>query len=371
MKKIILFIALCMTLGGCKKEEIFIPGKIAFLSVDYDRKETLIYIINLNGTNRKELTKISFPISMAASASLDGRKIAFITHPREQKGGSIWIVDTETGSQTRLTDGNSFNIIPRWSPNSKKLAFSSDCDGNFEVYTIDVDGKNLRRLTDNPLNDYVQDWSPDGKKIIFQRKFVKEEKNELTLVDKYGHIIKKIDQGTFTEEYPQLYLINPDGLNIEQLAEGFSKTRAPRWSPDGKNIVFDAEDEKGKLATYIIEVENKRLEKIMDDTKRFYMWSSDGKKVAFVDYNKDGPGISVVNIEDKKIYKIIKGLKGKIWDFPIWTPDEKRIIFALISPNEKNSDIYSLTLDGKLKNLTNTPNISEYSPQWLPIQEIK
>ncbi|MEW6680391.1 MAG: hypothetical protein AB1297_05155 [bacterium] len=369
MKKIILFIALCITLVGCKKEEISILGKIAFLTMDYDRKEAIICTMNLDGTDKKKLMKTFFPINMFISASPDGTKIAFTIYSKKQKGSNIWILDTETGSQTRLTDDNSFNTPPCWSPNSKKLAFSSNRDGNYEVYTIDVDGSNLKRLTDNLLNDYPSGWSPDGEKIAFSRVFV-EEKRGGDLVDwNDGHIIK--EGGTYTEISYQIYLMDQNGKNIEKLAEGFKETSSPLWLSDGKKIVFNAEDVNGKETSFIIDVASKKIEKLMEETGVFYARSPDGKKIAFVDYNKERLGIYTVNIDDKKIHKIIRDLKGTVGGPLIWTQDEKMMIFTLISPDRKNSDIYSLNLNGKLKNLTNTPNISEYNPQWLPIQEIK
>jgi TolB protein len=53
-----------------------------------------------------------------------------------------------------------------WSPDGRKLAFTSDRDGNAEVYTINSDGSGLRRLTNNPEYDGDAVWSPDGRQLV-------------------------------------------------------------------------------------------------------------------------------------------------------------------------------------------------------------
>jgi len=56
-----------------------------------------------------------------------------------------------------------------WAQASEKvqIAFSSERDGNYEIYVMDADGNNQRRLTNNPANESGPSWSPDGQKIAF------------------------------------------------------------------------------------------------------------------------------------------------------------------------------------------------------------
>ena len=48
-----------------------------------------------------------------------------------------------------------------------QIAFSSERDGNKEIYVMDADGRNQRRLTKNRHQDWEPSWSPDGKRIVF------------------------------------------------------------------------------------------------------------------------------------------------------------------------------------------------------------
>ncbi len=56
---------------------------------------------------------------------------------------------------------------PVWSPDGSRIAFYSNRDGNFEIYTIHPDGTNLRRLTHSDAGDGEMTWSPDGSKVAY------------------------------------------------------------------------------------------------------------------------------------------------------------------------------------------------------------
>ena len=54
-----------------------------------------------------------------------------------------------------------------WAREEAQIAFSSNRDGDLEIYVMDEDGKNLRNLTNHPMSDYEPAWSPDGQSIAF------------------------------------------------------------------------------------------------------------------------------------------------------------------------------------------------------------
>ena len=71
-------------------------------------------------------------------------------------------------SPTRLTnDDAALDTQPAWSPDGTKIAFSSDRDGNFEIYVMQPDGSNPTRLTNNLSLDGEPNWSPDGTRMVF------------------------------------------------------------------------------------------------------------------------------------------------------------------------------------------------------------
>jgi len=64
-----------------------------------------------------------------------------------ESGGNLWKVARDGGVASRLTTDKGFDIMPRFSPNGKTIAFTGDYDGNVDVYTISAEGGPVTRLT--------------------------------------------------------------------------------------------------------------------------------------------------------------------------------------------------------------------------------
>ena len=112
------------------------------------------------------------------------------------------------------------SFTPAWSPDGRWIAFTSNRDGQSEIYLAAVDGGELRRLTDNRAIDVAPTWSPNGRTIAFTS-------------DRTGA--------------PQIYTMDRDGLNLRRVSfEGSyndsppgprhaSTARSP--TPPGSNAV--------------------------------------------------------------------------------------------------------------------------------------
>ena len=71
---------------------------------------------------------------------------------------------------TRIIKLEGMQARPCWSPDGKRLAFTWNRDGNYDIYTINLDGSGLMRVTDDPERDDYAAWHPDGKSIAFRRR---------------------------------------------------------------------------------------------------------------------------------------------------------------------------------------------------------
>jgi Tol biopolymer transport system component len=132
-----------------------------------------IYLIRPDGTDLSRLTD-SNDISRDGNLvwSPDGKQLAYSSG--RDGNIEIYILDVAKAFQgmdasQQLTDSlpPTRNLVGSWSPDGSRIAFSSDRDGNTEIYLMNADGSNIIRLTNDPASDLEPSWSPDGKLIAF------------------------------------------------------------------------------------------------------------------------------------------------------------------------------------------------------------
>lgn len=97
-----------------------------------------------------------------------------LRHPSYSKGkvafsylGDIWTANEDGGGVLRVTDHKAREIYPRFSPDGKWIAFSSNREGNYDVFVIPATGGKAKQLTFHSADDNVVGWTPDGKSVIF------------------------------------------------------------------------------------------------------------------------------------------------------------------------------------------------------------
>ena len=73
-------------------------------------------------------------------------------------------MDADDGNLQRLTQDNARVWVSAWSPDGTRIAFTSDRDGNREIYVMELAGRSLLRLTDNQVLDGIPAWQNLGNR---------------------------------------------------------------------------------------------------------------------------------------------------------------------------------------------------------------
>ena len=113
-----------------------------------------------------KLSRLSDP-----QVSPDGRLVAFVVQnidlDENRKPTSIWIVPVTGGTPHQITHQGSANERPRWSPDSKRIAFVSNRSSTSQIWLMDADGANPKQITNLATEADGVLFAPDGKHLVF------------------------------------------------------------------------------------------------------------------------------------------------------------------------------------------------------------
>ena len=185
-------------------------------------------------------------------------------------------------------------------PRTDKIAFSSNRDGNWEIYLMNPDGSRQERLTRNRAGDYSPVWSPTGKQILFTS-------------DRDG--------------VRDLYVMDADGSHVRRIFGKSARRSEPTWSPDGDRIAFHAETPRWSIQTATIHGEDVKQVALAESRGGNPSWSANGKEIAFV---RDGDGthrIFIVKLGSGDVGTFLP--KKQSWLYtPSWSPEGDKLAFC-------------------------------------------
>ncbi len=158
---------------------------------------------------------------LPAAAGPAATKIAFAS---DRDGNfEIYTMDADGGGLLRLTENTAEDFSPAWSPDGTRLAFVSGRDGNHEIYVMNADGTGQHRLTHHDAADLSPAWSPDGTRIAFS---------------------------SSRDGNDEIYTMNPGGGGLLNLTHDPGDDTQPAYSPDGTMLAFASTREFGQYEIY-------------------------------------------------------------------------------------------------------------------------
>ncbi|WP_420320450.1 hypothetical protein [Flagellimonas sp.] len=252
---------------------------------------------------------------------------------------------TEGWKETCLTNNSADDRYASYSPDGNWIVFESNRDGNWEIYLMDTAGENLKRLTNNPADDRRPTWHPNGGKVLFESN--RNGTNQLYTI--------KIKSGK------------------EQKLKGLVDSGEPifaEFSPDGKHIAVSIQEAEQQGSIVLLDKKGRILKKLVrNDYRNFYpKWSNNGKEIVFFS-RKDTENT------DDEIYRLnlSTGIEKRLTQWPkhnfcpSWSGDSARIAYAT-SMEGSRPEIYIMNANGSNKTRITNNNNGETLPNWHPSQ---
>jgi TolB protein len=253
-----------------------------------------IFIADYDGANPRKVTSTK-TLNITPTWSPDGQVIAYTSY--RPSGGlgtfqDIVLSYIETGDRKTPANGDPLkqNYLPVWSPDGSKIAFTTNRDGNPEIYVMNRDGSGLKRMTNSPAIDVTPTWSPNGAQLAWVSDRTGNPKIYIMNADGTGQRPlggdSYCDRPTWsTAPFNEIaYAVRTGpGYDIKvysfatgqatKITDGIGSNESPAFSPNGRHIAFTS-TRNGKVQIYTIARDGNDLRQITrEGNNKFPNWS--------------------------------------------------------------------------------------------------
>lgn len=256
----------------------------------------------------------------------------------------IYLMNADGSNLTKITNNTYADAVPAISNDGTQIAFMSNRSGHLAIHVMNVDGSNVRKVTSptaDPETWGLISWSPDDKKLVY------------------------IDDRSRNQ---QLYTINIDGTGEQQLTDDSSTKGYVAWSPNGNKILYSS-DVTGYSQIFTIEPDGTNKQQITSDGNNYQQpnWSPDGSKIALVSIPSGGNYVEIytMNSDGTGLQRLTNS--SSVDNLPNWSPDGSKLIFQ--SDRTGNREIFKSNADGTGSPINLTANNAvDYFSDWSPVE---
>jgi len=243
----------------------------------------------------------------------DGDLIAYCVANDGWNKSTIWTFDVQTGRRIELTESDSTatigDVLPRFSPDTKHIAFVSDRNGECHLWIVPVEGGRARQLTQQSINprqggsgvwESRFSWSPDGRRIVFSH-----GSNELS----------------------NLYTLDVESGELVQVTNLPGRNRFPDWGSDGQTILY-VRQLKNIAEYWTLNIETRVDTKVQvefDGAGSYAEWSPNMKWFVFQRMTASGFSTYITSYENGKTYRL--GPQGYMSWGPTWDNSGDTVMF--------------------------------------------
>jgi TolB protein len=246
-------------------------GRIAYMVQD-QAGHWQVWVANSDLSGAKKLTHGRHDSGWAVW-SPNGKRLAFDSNRTDHTPNNsrhvneVFLMKPDGSGVKKLTDSKGVSGDAAWSPNGKLIAFDSDRgnrNGFSALYVMNATRHKIKRITKpaRPLSDYEPRFSPDGTHLVFARA-----------------------RGTAGNAPAALFTVRLNGSNLRRLTPFTLHVGGSDWSPNGKQIVFEAYPSGPYGDIYLVDAAGGTPVNLTDDTtgQADPVWSPDGQKILFLD----------------------------------------------------------------------------------------
>ena len=354
----------------------------------------------------EDLYDLRVPTDIALSP--DGRFVAFsvksVAPGKDGYRTSLWLAPSDGSAPARqLTVGSKNDASPRWSPDSRQIAFLSDRgsvlqaggggakpgkaeapkEGGNQVWLLPFgDGGEARQLTDLPKDVEGIAWSPDGRRLAIvstadslepasqpERKPGDPPAPDTRLIDTLAYEFNGM--GFVNERFTRLWTVEVASGATELLTRGDHHDGDPQWSPDGRQVAFVSDrhpnpDLGWRSDIYLVDVRTKAVRQLSPGRGRQAWgapaWSPDGRWIAAIgsrDWRRgelNQPSVWRIRVRDGTAEDLIgaadleaapgmnSDLVGGAVSRPGWMADGRWVVFG--APVDGSLELWRVEVDG-------------------------
>ncbi len=265
---------------------------------------------------------------LQAAWSFDGQSIAF---SRRQAGlGRLWLLSSSGGEpHLLLGDQNDNGHLTwsadsvTWSTDSRRLVFVSTRTGPTSLWEIDLSSRRLRQLTTGPID--LDPVTARNGPLMY------EELNHQT----------------------DLYSIHFEGSTEEQLTFHTRENFAPRFSPDGKKLVYQS-NRTGSDEIWVLDLQKKVEQRLTNqpDSNVLPDWSPDGQEIVFLSKRDGGYRVWIMNADGSAPHCLssrdipLSGVScTSLRNAPRWSPDGNKI--GYLAPSKGATALWVISRNGQ------------------------
>jgi TolB protein len=252
-----------------------------------------IYIADYDGANALRVTTTT-TLNITPVWSPDNQAIAYTSYrPAGQFGTfqDIIVSYIRTGAREMPASGSpqKQNYLPIYSPDGSRIAFTSNRDGNPEIYIMNRDGTGMRRMTNHPAIDVTPTWSPTGNQIAWVSDRTGTPHIYVMNVDGTGLrqlISEYCDRPTWASgQFNEIAYAARSGPGydikvysftqggVTRITDGIGSNESPAFSPNGRHIAFTS-TRNGKSQVFTIDRDGNNLRQITrEGNNKFPNWS--------------------------------------------------------------------------------------------------